>query len=175
MSNTRGSCQWGVIISFALLAPAGVAQAQVDPGPRAGAPGAGGALTGLTVKEKKFFSDGLDRFSEAETVAEGLGPRFNLDSCGGCHAAPAIGGSSPAVNPQVAIAPPGQLAHVSAFISASGPVREVRFKSDGGVHDLFTIVGLAGAPSGCGIAQPDFASHLATDAIFRIPTPLFGD
>ena len=48
---------------------------------------------------------------------EGLGPRFNLDSCGGCHAAPAIGGTSPAVNPQVAKAPPGQLANVSAFSS----------------------------------------------------------
>ena len=34
----------------------------------------------------------------------GLGPRFNLDSCGGCHSQPAIGGTSPAVNPQVAVA-----------------------------------------------------------------------
>ena len=29
---------------------------------------------------------------------------MNLDSCGGCHSQPAIGGTSPAVNPQVAFA-----------------------------------------------------------------------
>jgi CxxC motif-containing protein (DUF1111 family) len=95
-----------------------------------------------------------------------------MNSCAGCHAQPASGGSSPATNPQVAVAPPGQYANVSAFILASGPVREVRF-SDGGVHDLYTIVGLSGAPSGCTISQPNFAAH-ALDRIFRIPTPTFG-
>jgi CxxC motif-containing protein (DUF1111 family) len=177
MSKAKPSFYLGVV-SIALFLLTGVARAQVDPGPRGGAPGAGGAIAGLTVKERKFFNDGLDRFSEAETIDEGLGPRFNLDSCGGCHAAPAIGGTSPLVNPQVAIAPPGQFANVSAFISANGPVREVRFKSDGAVHDLFTIAGMPGAPAGCGLAQlpqPNFAGHLANDIIFRIPTPVFGD
>src|SRR5712692_77253 len=61
------------------------------------------------------------------------------------------------------------------IISGNGPVREVRFKSDGAVHDLFTIVGLSGTPAGCTISQPNFAAHLATqDVIFRIPTPTFG-
>jgi CxxC motif-containing protein (DUF1111 family) len=149
-------------------------QAQIDPGPRAGAAGAGGAIAGLTVKEAKFFGDGQGRFTEVDTVASGLGPRFNLNSCAGCHAAPAIGGSSPAANPQVTVAPPGQYANVSSFILPNGPVREVRFKSDGGVHDLYTIVGLSGTPAGCTIAQPNFATHLASDIIFRIPTPTFG-
>jgi CxxC motif-containing protein (DUF1111 family) len=64
---------------------------------------------------------------------------------------------------------------VSAFISSGGPVREVRFKSDGGVHALYTIVGLSGTPGGCTILQPAFAAHLASnDVIFRIPTPTFG-
>jgi CxxC motif-containing protein (DUF1111 family) len=146
-------------------------QAQTDPGPRGGA-GAGTAIAGLTLKESKFFDAGLDAFAEVETVAEGLGPRFNLTSCGGCHAQPALGGSSPAVNPQVALAPPGQYANVSAFIVPNGPIREVRFKSDGGVHDLYTIVGMSGAPPGCNISQPPFVAH--TDMIFRIPTPTFG-
>ena len=66
------------------------------------------------------------------------------------------------------------------FITANGPVREVRYiknadgTPDGGVHDLFTIAGRSDAP-GCGMRQPDFASAMANrNAIFRIPTPLFG-
>ena len=60
------------------------------------------------------------------------------------------------------------------IISPTGPVREVRFVSDGGVHDLFTIAGLPGTPAGCTIAQPDFAGHVQ-ELRFRIPTPLFGN
>ncbi|HUL41098.1 MAG TPA: hypothetical protein VLV32_04225, partial [Burkholderiales bacterium] len=39
----------------------------------------------------------------AET-GEGLGPRFNANSCAACHIQPAIGGTSPFINPQFAIA-----------------------------------------------------------------------
>src|SRR5262249_11864795 len=108
-------------------------------------------------------------------VALGLGPRFNLDSCGGCHAQPAIGGTSPPINPQIAAATAnGALNTIPSFLSVNGPVREARFPSDGGVHDLFVIAGRADAP-GCSIAQPDFAAELARDnVIFRIPTPVFG-
>ena len=151
--------------------------AQVDPGPRGGPAAAGSAVAGLTVKEGKFFSDGLDRFNEVDTVVSGLGPRFNLNSCGGCHAHPAPGGSSPASNPQVAgnVASPAQVAALTGLglIRANGPVREIRFQSDGGVHDLFTIAGLNGTPPECGIAQPNFGSHLS-EIVFRIPTPVFG-
>jgi hypothetical protein len=159
----------GSVFSSALIM-----HGQTDLGVRGGAVGAGGATGGLTVHEGKFFADGQSRFAEVDTVATGLGPRFNMNSCAGCHAQPASGGSSPATNPQVAVAPPGQFVNVSAFISATGPVREVRFKSDGGVHDLH-IVGLSGTPAGCTISQPSFSAHLASnDAIFRIPTPTFG-
>ena len=115
MSARRFSCQV-LTMSFAALGVSTLAVAQTDPGPRGGPAGAGSEIGGLTVKERKFFNSELDAFAEAEDVADGLGPRFNLDSCGGCHAAPAIGGSSPLTNPQVAIAPPGQYANVSAFI-----------------------------------------------------------
>jgi len=153
-----------------------------DPGPRGGAPGAGGPIAGLTTREGQFFAAGQDAFLEVQSVQgtipgteEGLGPRFNLDSCGGCHSQPAIGGTSPALNPQVAVATKNRASNaVPFFISLNGPVREARFKSDGGVHDLYTIAGRTDAP-GCTIAQPDFAAAAAAkNLIFRIPTPTFG-
>src|SRR5262245_7503117 len=68
-----------------------------DPGVRAGAVGAGEPTAGLTANETEYFLAGKAEFEEAEEVDEGLGPRLNLDSCGGCHLQPAMGGSSPAV------------------------------------------------------------------------------
>jgi CxxC motif-containing protein (DUF1111 family) len=63
---------------------------------------------------------------------------------------------------------------VPSFITVNGPVREARFVSDGGVHDLYTIAGRSDA-HGCNLAQPDFVQNLASNnVIFRIPTPLFG-
>jgi hypothetical protein len=77
---------------------------------------------------------------------------MNLDSCSGCHSQPATGGTSPAVNPQVAFANSNGATNViPSFITADGPVREVRFirnpdgTPDGGVHSLFTIAGYPAA------------------------------
>src|SRR5215470_13240413 len=118
----------------------------VDPGPRGGAAGAGGMLPGLTKDEQRMFTSGLAEFVEPEEVADGLGPRMNLDSCLGCHSQPAAGGTSPAVNPEVAFATKnGATNTVPSFITVNGPVREARFVSDGGVHALFTITGRADA------------------------------
>lgn len=143
---------------------------QVDPGVRGGAIGAGQPFPGLDQKTQKFFADAKGQFTEVEGVPAGLGPRFNLESCGGCHAAPAVGGTSPATNPQIAAASSrGATNAIPPFISSNGPVREARFPSDGGVHDLFTITGRSDAP-GCNIAQPTFPPDVA----FRIPTPIFG-
>jgi CxxC motif-containing protein (DUF1111 family) len=152
-----------------------------DPGVRGGPAGAGGPLPGLTSEEVAFFQQGLATFTEVEGVQEGLGPRFNLDSCAGCHSQPATGGSSPSVNPQVEMATKdGGRNTVPSFIALNGPVREARFKfkadgtRDGGVHSLYTITGRSDAP-GCVLAQPDFELELAHDnVIFRIPTPVFG-
>src|SRR4029450_2900615 len=69
-----------------------------DPGVRGQEPGAGNPLPGLTAAQNAFFDAGKDDFAEAEGVGDGLGPRFNLDACGGCHAQPATGGTSPKVN-----------------------------------------------------------------------------
>jgi CxxC motif-containing protein (DUF1111 family) len=159
-----------------------VAYAQVDPGIRSGPPGAGQPFsTGLSAGELAFFNNyGVPTFSEIEAVADGLGPRFNLDSCGGCHTFPAIGGSSPpSNNPQVVHASsmaPGST--VPAFLSVNGPIREVRFirnpdgTADGGVHGIFTTVGRPDNPAGCVISQPNFSN--TNNMIFRIPTPVFG-
>ena len=153
----------------------------VDPGVRGGDPGAGGPLSGLSTLEQAFFNAAADNFTEVETVPNGLGPRFNLDSCGGCHAQPAAGGSSPPTNPQVAVATAKGAGNVvPSFVTANGPVREARFvrnpdgTPDGGVHDLFVISGRSDA-LGCNIQQPNFAAELARgNVIFRIPTPTFG-
>jgi CxxC motif-containing protein (DUF1111 family) len=156
-----------------------------DPGVRGGLAGAGGFIPGLTGDEQVFFADGLADFAEVEGVGDGLGPRFNLDSCAGCHAQPAIGGTSPAVNPQVAVATAfGARNLLPSFITANGPVREARFplrsdgSRDGGVHALFVISGRndpTGDASGCGIEQENFEAQVARgNVIFRIPTPAFG-
>ncbi len=158
---------------------AGGQQAQ-DPGVRGGPPGAGQPIEGLAAGELYFFSSvATPTFNEVENVASGLGPRFNLNSCAGCHAYPAVGGSSPTTNPEVAQAStlaPGNA--IPAFLALHGPVREVRFVTnpngtpDGGVQNLFTISGRPDAPSGCTISQPNFSN--TSNMIFRIPTPTFG-
>jgi CxxC motif-containing protein (DUF1111 family) len=152
-----------------------------DPGVRTAAAGAGAALTGLSAGQLEYFTAGQTYFIESEGVSDGLGPRMNLDSCGGCHSQPAIGGSSPAANPQFTFATQGGARdNVPSFITANGPVREARFvqnrdgTADGGVHALFTVTGRDGAAT-CSLAQPDFATQLANhNVIFRIPTPTFG-
>jgi len=144
---------------------------------RDGPADAGGAIDLLTQQEMALYAAGLAEFADDDNVKEGLGPRFNLDSCGGCHAQPAVGGSSPEKNPQADVEGANT---VPSFITSDGPVREVRFVKnadgtpDGGVHALFTITGLPDA-DGCVLAQPNFERELANhNVIFRIPTPLFG-
>ncbi len=147
-------------VAIVVLGTAGGLQAGFsfarDPGVRGGPPGAGGALGGLSPTETAFFTDGQDAFEEAEGVGDGLGPRFNLDSCAGCHTQPATGGTSPAMNPQVAVA--------TAF--------------DGGVHALFVISGRndpTGDAGGCTAMQEDFETQVRRgNVIFRTPTPTFG-
>src|SRR2546425_9332147 len=164
-----------------VLSQLSVVSTAQDPGVRGGAPGAGGPMAGLSGTETAFFTASRDTFQEVDNVAGGLGPRMNLDQCSGCHAQPAVGGTSPFVNPQVAFAhKDGGTDFVPSFIKATGPVREARFvrnpdgTADGGVHGLFTITGRTGA-TGCMLAQPDFATQLASNnVIFRIPTPVFG-
>jgi CxxC motif-containing protein (DUF1111 family) len=164
----------------------------VDHGVRGGAAGAGSALGGLTADETTFFTDAQATFVEVEGVTggdnNGLGPRFNSNSCASCHSQPAIGGTSPANNPLQFVATANGAKNVLPwFVTPKGPVREARFKlhpdgtNDGNVHALFVITGRSDAP-GCNIAQFVFtpAGDPVTgkggnpNIIFRIPTPVFG-
>jgi len=178
--------------------------AQVDPGVRGGAAGAGAPLASVAANNPvtilNFFNDAKDRFTEIDSVSGtvageggfGLGPRYNSRSCVACHAQPAVGGSAPATNPQVADATAdGATNTVPSFITSTGPVREARFpfffdifnnpdpnRPNGGVEDLYTITGRVDAPAACNtnvITQPSFTLAVNTNnIIFRIPTPTFG-
>lgn len=166
----------------------------VDPGPRPGPqpdPGAGHPLPNLPNDQVTFWVDGLVLFEETVSVKgtlsgeplSGLGPAFNGNSCFLCHSQPAVGGSSPTSNPQIGIANlDGATNTVPTFLTPNGPVLEARFVKnadgtpDGGVHDLFTITGRTDSPTGCNLAQPDFATQLQNGNIsLRIPIPLFGE
>jgi len=180
-------------LALALVLGSGMLFAQTDPGPRGGAASAGGPFSTLSANEVAFFTSALAVFREVDSVSGtitgepgvGLGPTFNMNSCSGCHAQPATGGTSPATNPQIAVATlHGATNTIPSFISINGPVREARFIAvdpttlnsplDGGVHGLFTIKGRSDAP-GCNLAQPNFTFQLANANVsFRIPTPVFG-
>jgi CxxC motif-containing protein (DUF1111 family) len=165
----------------------GVRKAATDNGPPI-------PLQGLGADELSFFEDGMARFNTVEMVSgatagqgNGLGARFNSNSCDSCHSQPYVGGSSPPQNPLMSIATAdGATNEVPWFITAAGPIREARFVQsngarDGGVHNLFVISGRADAGS-CSIQQPVFtpAGNPLTgqggnsNVVFRIPTPTLG-
>jgi CxxC motif-containing protein (DUF1111 family) len=191
-----------------VLALASPAFAQTDPGVRPGAiNGQSGAtatsplpLASVTSNTPQgvleFFQNGLTRFQNVETVSggpnTGLGPRFNLNQCSGCHAQPTIGGTGVAANPEfTAIANgivSGNTNTIPSFITATGPTREARFpfffnssgtavntsSPNGAVEDLFTVSGRSDAGT-CSLTQPSFTfAQENNDIIFRIPTPVFG-
>ncbi|MGH8265219.1 MAG: di-heme oxidoredictase family protein [Steroidobacterales bacterium] len=175
----------GIVFALTFAHAQTLAAGASDPGVRAGTPAAGGPIEGLQGYENDYFDLGRDDFTEIDGVGEGLGPRFNLDSCSGCHSQPDVGGTAPDVNPQVAVATAfGARNTPPSFITANGPVREARFKfkadgtRDGGVHALFVVSGRvdeSGDASGCNITQEDFAGQLRrNNVVFRIPTPTFG-
>jgi CxxC motif-containing protein (DUF1111 family) len=182
-----------------------MAFAQTDPGVRSSTGvNSGQPFASVTASpsDLAFFHTGLAQFNEHQTVTgnnPGLGPRFNLDSCGTCHSQPATGGTSPAsaIFPNVGPNPQSQaIANglvngstntIPFFVVANGPVREARFPfffdqfgnanpnaPNGGVEDLFTVSGRSDAGS-CSLQQPSFnAARAANNIIFRIPTPVFG-
>lgn len=175
--------------SLGMAAPAW-AQA-VDPGVRPGttSPAPGTPLLNLTPDENTMFNAGAATFQTQQTLATGLGPRFNLDSCFGCHSQPAIGGAAPAVNPQVNVATAfGAQNTLPMFVTANGPIVEARFKVDpsgglnGGVHSLFVITGRndnslpAGVTNTCNDVQENFNTQYQNGNVaLRQPISLFGD
>jgi len=136
------------------------------------------------------------------TNSSGLGSRFNGDQCTVCHNQPALGGSggfmvpNPQDGPNKYRAPEnpmfdliphrkGATNAVPSFIRRYGPIREVRFarkpdgSPDGGVHQLFTVVGRSDVGGqGCTddtLKPIDFESEYRRgNTRFRIPLQLFG-
>ncbi len=186
------SIRTALIVGLSVLGSTAALAQATDPGVRHAAADNGPPppLAGLTTDELAFFQDGLTRFANVKVVVSstgddnaGLGPRFNSNQCSSCHLQPFIGGSTPAINPLPAVAnADGATNTLPWFIVPNGPIREARFVSDGGVHDLFVVTGRSDVDSLCTIAQPDFtpAGNGLTgqggnpNVVFRIPTPVLG-
>jgi hypothetical protein len=137
-------------------------------------------------------------FPQFHTNSNGLGARHNADQCFVCHAQPRLGGSGGYIVPNPGSATPqqpenplfrlvplrfGKQNTVPSFESQFGPPREVRFKfkpdgtRDGGVHQLWTVRGIANDSTiqGCALTQPDFeGQNEAGNLAFRIPLPMMG-
>jgi hypothetical protein len=152
------------------------------------------------------FTDLAQANLVTKTNSSGLGVRFNGDQCTVCHNQPVVGGSGgflvpnpqdppgqrrPPENPMFDLIPhrKGATNSVPSFIERFGPIREVRFAKkpdgtpDGGVHQLFTVVGRsdvfpAGQPNTCTaeVLPPiDFEKEFKRgNTRFRIPLQLFG-
>ena len=67
----------------ALLSTAIGVHAQRGPGP--GGNGGPPPVTDLTIAQRQAFDEGVRTFGKDYTVAEGLGPVFNDESCADCH------------------------------------------------------------------------------------------
>ncbi len=207
--GTRPSAIAGTLFLAAILSgelSAGV----IDTPPQPGDPArVGDPLPGVSADPDlaKFFDQAKAIFGERDSVkggsfegqdtGAGLGPRFNLDGCGSCHAYPAMGGSSPPTNLQPSFATAGHAKNDPIpFVHSDGPTVEARFKwlmnadghfkldpnkpgrdkrvADGGVHALYTISGRTDAGS-CQIKQPPFLKAWIQDNVtLRIPTPVYG-
>jgi len=191
------------VLALAVLFLAAIALAQTDPGVQSGNRGTGAAFSSVLANSPSgilsFFTDGQARFQAVESVSgspagnNGLGPRFNSNSCSSCHAQPTVGGTGAATNPEFQFpsngVAPGNT--IPSFITANGPTLEARFPfffnnngsvnynaPNGGVEDLYTVTGRSDAGtcnSSTVLPQPSFSTAVAeNNVIFRIPTPTFG-
>jgi hypothetical protein len=152
------------------------------------------------------FTDPAKANLVTQTNSTGLGVRFNGDQCTACHNQPALGGSGGFMVPNPEAAPgqqqspenpmfhliprrKGAVNSVPSFIEQFGPIREVRFAKkpdgtpDGGVHQLFSVLGRAdvfpaGQPNTCTVQDlpaTDFETQYKKGNLrFRIPLQLFG-
>jgi CxxC motif-containing protein (DUF1111 family) len=115
----------------------------------------GNALPGLSPAEQQAFEEGLEEFTEVETLEEGLGPVFNGVSCAACHFSPAIGGDSPVVETRFGTLDKKQF---DPLLSGGGSL----IQTDG-----------IGAVNGC-IFDGETVHDDATIVAGRKTTPLFG-
>ena len=125
--------------------------AQTDPGFRASAPLAGAPVAGLSPEQLAMFNQAKTAFQEVDGVAEGLGPRFNADSCATPHLS-SLGGQQPTQQPPDPI---------RQFAQRAAAFRPLQRAGGGGA-----------VPSGCNLVQENFSN--SNNISLRIPTPTFG-
>jgi CxxC motif-containing protein (DUF1111 family) len=183
--KVRSLVECGSLVAICITAGLSIRAEQpprpVDPGVRLSDPTMGTAVDGVN---REYFANTRSAFQEEHSIAgdlepgAGLGPRFNGTSCGGCHAYPTPGGSSPKQNPQFKMAVAhGARNNIPDFLKADGPVLAVRVKTGVGLAEpgevlpLFTVSGRSDASS-CVVVPPEFTNP--SNLSFRIPTPLFG-
>ena len=96
-----------------------------DPVPEAGE--FDGPVAGLTKRERELFERGRRLFDRDTTVEEGLGPKFNGDSCRACHFDPTTGGAGPA---GLSVTREGRLTPEGTFEAPPGGTLLHRFTTD---------------------------------------------
>ena len=126
--------------------------------PQGGPPAPGDPLAGLTAAQRAAFDDGLDDFTEVESVTAGLGPVFNERSCAACHTTPAIGGGS---NTRM----------VTRFARRNGGVFDPLTNLGGSLVQDHAIGPPDGSPHPF---RPERVPPIATIVVHRRTTTLFG-
>jgi CxxC motif-containing protein (DUF1111 family) len=121
----------------------------------------GDPLPGLTAAEPQRFSAGRTAFANVEVVSDGLGPVFNDDACGACHAVGAVGGGGTRVETR--------FGRVTAGVF--DPLPQL-----GGSLIQSQGIGFACAPRGspCATFVGEVVPAEANVQAGRLTTPLFG-
>lgn len=122
---------------------------------RTAAPAFGDPLPGLTAAQHDLFEEGEEEFAGEEGVEDGVGPVFNLNSCGGCHNAPVTGGFGTTVETRFGRLVSGRFDPMAEF---------------GGSLIQTTGIGPQGSCNYVGEVVPPEATIVAG----RLTTPLFG-
>ena len=119
----------------------------------------GDALPGVN---STTFATAKANFAAAETVADGLGPIFNQQSCGSCHSVGALGGAGQNVEARY-----GALNSNGTFNSLAS--------TGGSLRQLFGIGGFTPSPGlNCNSGTDNNPAAGATRFAGRVTTPTFG-
>ena len=150
--------KWRVVLVVLVVMFFGVAESSRRSSAAPGIPAsgvdrldAGGPIAGPDRRpERRCSTWGWRTSPRKRTSTTALGPRFNFVGCAGCHVQPAVGGTSPAVNPlfrvdAAEISGSGNV--IPSFITRGRPDPRSAVpvqpdgSRDGGVHALFVITG----------------------------------
>jgi CxxC motif-containing protein (DUF1111 family) len=119
---------------------------------------AGSALPGLTAAQTVAFNAGRNAFARDATVATGLGPVFNEDSCAVCHGGPALGGGSNRTVTRIGTRVAGAYDPLTSLGGSLIQNRAIGGGRNGGGHAF----------------APEVVPASATIVALRRSTPLFG-